>query len=390
MTQSRTHPFLVLSANTPWVHALAEKLAYEVPGHAVRFYDWRVYWREQPEWPEIDDESKLRRTLRVMPTGYAGRLEWLARPFLRRMIDGWRADLRDQTSREPYVVAPYPYLAPWVRNVPARRLIYYNLDDYVQYRPARREKIRGKEEKIIERAHRTVCLARYQVERFREWHPEHAGRIHHFPLGVVEGFVNRAPDPPLEPKTVTYVGNMTDRVDWSFVDEVVERCTDLTFRFVGGIDQAPGAEEPWRVARRRVLGQENVKAVGRVSQSEVVKYYWESGANWIPYDPDHPFNVASCPTKIMDGLASGRPLVSTPVPECTLYPDWVDVADAPDAMAALLRKQASTHNPDRARRQVAFARQHTWGRRADTLRAMLAEDTLNAVSRSEIDTVAER
>jgi hypothetical protein len=44
-----------------------------------------------------------------------------------------------------------------------------------------------------------------------------------------------------------------------------------------------------------------------VPQEEVTRYYWSSAVNWVPYDLNHPFNQAACPTKIMDSLGSGRP-----------------------------------------------------------------------------------
>jgi len=39
----------------------------------------------------------------------------------------------------------------------------------------------------------------------------------------------------------------------------------------------------------------------------------------IPYAQNDRFNRACSPTKIMDGLGSGRPIVATAIPECRLY-----------------------------------------------------------------------
>jgi len=99
----------------------------------------------------------------------------------------------------------------------------------------------------------------------------------------------------------------------------------------------------------------------------VVKYYWASAVNWVPYDTDHPFNRAACPTKIMDSLASGRPVVGTSTPEFTLYPDWIDLADTPDALATALYETANSHDPVRNVAQVQFAARHTWEHRATQL-----------------------
>jgi glycosyltransferase involved in cell wall biosynthesis len=366
-------PFLFLSASTPWVYTLAERLAEDMAVHAVQFYDWRTYWTHEPTWPTDDPNPRIRRTLRVLPTGYAGRLEWLARPFMRWMIDGWRNDLRERGGGEPFVVVPYPYLAPWVRGVPDDRLVYYNLDAYTLYRPGRADRIRRQEGELVKRAARTICLSKYQVQSIQGRHPDRADRIEHFPLGVVEDFINPSPERDPEPGTVGYVGNLGDRVDWGLVDEVVRQCSDLEFLFAGGLNGGETSDgDRWREERAQALDCTNVTHLGRIPQQEVTEVYWRSAVNWIPYDPTHPFNEASCPTKVMDGIASGRPVVSTSVPECTLYPQWITVADEPDELAEILRRKAkrpSSHSP---RQQLQFARGHTWEHRAQTLRRLLA------------------
>ncbi|MCS4122720.1 glycosyltransferase [Salinibacter ruber] len=366
--------FLFLHADTPWVYTLAGRLAERHVVHAVQFSDWLVYWRQQPSWPENGHADAMRRTMKVLPTGYAGRLAWIARPFVRRTVDGWRAELREESGTEPWVVVCYPYAAPWVRNVPDERLVYYNLDEYTLYRPERAERIRAQETELVERAACTVCLSQYQVDALEERHPDHADRIAHYPLGVRKSFLHPSPEEPPAPNRVVYVGNVGSRVDWALVADVVERCPNLTFTIVGGpIEDSPTAD--WEHERAHVLRKPNVDHPGRVPQDEVPDYYHSHAVNWIPYDLDHPFNRASCPTKIMDGIASGRPVVSTSVPECWQYPEWITIADDPETTAEVLRARAArrAHDPDRARRQVAFARKHTWKERAQAFENRLGE-----------------
>jgi glycosyltransferase involved in cell wall biosynthesis len=370
-----SRPYLFLAANTRWVYALAEAISHDVPVHAVRFHDWQTYWKNRPSWPDKDPEASLKRTHRVLPTGYAGTLEWLARPFMRHMIRSWRDDLKQYGNESPYVVVPYPYLAPWVRDVSPDRLVYYNLDAYTLYRPERAKAIRRKEAELVERAGLTVCLSKVQVEALRSRHPESADRIRHFPLGVLEEFLNPDPKRDPEPRTIGYVGNLTDRVDWAFVQAVVERCPDLRFIFAGGLNDKNAGEKQleWRRTRAAVLQRPNVEHLGRIPQDDVTELYWNCAVNWIPYDADHPFNRASCPTKVMDAIASGRPVVSTPVPECELYPEWIDTVETAAEASKQLYRALDRLKDDSSHRQVRFARQNTWGRRANELCQMLEE-----------------
>ena len=204
---------------------------------------------------------------------------------------------------------------------------------------------------MIGAARLTLCLSVHQVQVLGVRNPAHAGRIKHFPLGVVDDFLNPAPERPPLAGTVGYVGNLTDRVDWAFVAAVAQRLPDVTFHFVGSLETKPDAagSKNWQDLRARALGLGNVVYEGAVPQGEVRHHYWRHAVNWMPYSMTHPFNVASCPTKIMDALASGRPFLSTSIPEVRLYPTRIRTVTAADEAASnscrAPRRQAAARRP---------------------------------------------
>jgi hypothetical protein len=371
--------FLFLSTNTPWVYALAEALAKHHPTHTARFYDLLNYRRLHPTWPSATPPSLLTRSMHVLPSGYAGQMERLFRPYLQRQIQRWCQQLQKTSLEYPWVVAPYPYLAPWVRNVPAQRLIYYNLDDYVLYQPSRKKRILELEKELIERATITLCLSQSQVETLQKRCPNKAECIHHYPLGVVDYYLNPQPEKPPEPMTVGYIGNLSDRMDWRLIYQVAQACPDITFVFVGGLDgNACGISgQDWQLDREAVLALPNIRHIGQVPQVMVAQYYWSFAVNWIPYAVTHPFNQASCPTKIMDCIASARPILSTNIPECRLYPEWITIFHSAEEAIAHIRRQLAVGEKPEARKkslkQLQFARQHTWPIRAQTLENWLSQ-----------------
>lgn len=371
--------FLFLSANTPWVYALAEALAKNHPTHATYFYDWLTYRRLRPTWPNITPPVLLQRSIHVLPPGYAGQFEWLFRPYLKGQIQRWCQQLQETTGEHPWVVAPYPYLASWVRKVPSERLIYYNLDDYVLYQPSRKARILRLEAELVERATLTLCLSQFQVDALQKRYPHKGDRIRHYPLGVVESYLNPQPENLPEPMTVGYIGNLIERVDWRLVYQVAQACPDITFVFVGGLDDIAGESnrQDWQANREAVLALPNVRHVGKVPQAQVTQYYWSFAVNWIPYDVTHPFNQASCPTKVMDGIASGRPVLSTDIPECRLYPEWIRICHSAEDAIAQLRKQLALEETADVRekrfKQLEFAQQQIWSIRAQTLEHWLSQ-----------------
>jgi len=287
--------------------------------------------------------------------------------MLTMAIQRWSSRLPGKT----YVVVMEPFMAPWVRSVPNDQIIYYNIDDYLLYRPERAGAHQKLEDELIRRAHLTLCASRVQQSRFRGRHPQRRYRIHHFPHGVYPSFVNdnAAPDP--RSGVVGYVGGLGDRIDWSFVRATVDRCPDLEFEFVGQLTDEP-EQVAWTDIRSDVLTRRNVEHVGYVSYGDLPEQYASHGTQWIPYDASNPFNVASSPTKIMDGIASGRPIVSTPIPECTLYPELIHVVTSVDDAASALRSRArSWGSRPAADKQTQFARKQTWEERAAELLGML-------------------
>jgi hypothetical protein len=332
--------------------------------------------RPGPEIPELRRSShNFEWHEWALIPGYAGKLAWLFTPLLAARVRKLAGQLESKTGRAPFIVAPYPYNARWIRGFDCCHCVYYNLDDYACYEPDKAGSLAKLEGELASRAEAILCLAQSQTIKFRatSTHPE---RVHHFPLGVMPEFLQENPGHPIQANTVTYIGNLSDRVDWRLVDKVVELCPELVFNFVGIFDTGSAknrAKAGWRSRMESVFARTNVKTAINVPQALITQWSWRAGANWIPYDICHPFNIACCPTKIMDCLASGRPLLSTAVPECLLYPEWVRIAvDAQDA-AQFLKQVFDSHAPYNPR-QVEFAGSFSWENRAKTMQSILCSE----------------
>jgi glycosyltransferase involved in cell wall biosynthesis len=178
--------------------------------------------------------------------------------------------------------------------------------------------------------------------------------------------------------TVGYVGSLGDRLDWKLISQVIQGCPDVTFVFVGGLDEQTMINQGnWQATRQTVLTSPNVRHIGKVPSDKVANYYWSFAISWIPYLVNHPFNQASCPTKIMDSIASGRPIVSTSVPECCLYPEWIKILDSVEETISFIRQELDYSNKhedhEKILKQLKFANQNTWQIRAKTLEQLLIQ-----------------
>ncbi len=261
------HSFLFLGGNSPWTYGMAEALAQSHPIHAVQFYDWGSYRMLRPSWSSRRPPSLLQRSMHVLPPGYAGRLEIIFRFYLQYLIHKWCQQLKGFTGEYPWVIASEPYFTPWVRKVPKEKLIYYNFDDYALYRPEQKDKILEQEQELITRATITLCASYTQMMTLRERHPDKASEIHHYPHGFVDTYLNPEPENSPEAMTVGYVGNLGDRLDWQLIYQIITACPEVTFVFVGGLDEQIMLDQGnWQMTRQAVLGLPNVRHIGRVPQ----------------------------------------------------------------------------------------------------------------------------
>ena len=163
-----------------------------------------------------------------------------------------------------------------------------------------------------------------------------------------------------------YVGSLEDRVDWTLIDRLASEFPTGSIVLVGRVPE--GGSGPWIEARTRALSHPNVHAIGWRPQSEIISYNHSFDVILIPYDVDHPFNVACCPTKIMDSMGSGRPIVSTDLPECRLYRRLFAVADDDaDAFVSAVARVLRENDDERSVARHEFAREHTCNRMANRL-----------------------
>lgn len=359
--------FLGTGADTSTVYALYEALASLVSGPVLtmRFADVRAVWgmkresKVQAGWQDL---------VVPVPPAYATRLHWLTRSYLTHVISRRYAEIAASAGTQPFLILTNPAMERWTRAIPDQCLIYWNFDDYRLFQPERAGEIEAWEAALIERARLVLCASRTQQTRFRDWLPQHAEKIHHFPNAVRCEWILDTSSVKVAAGTVGYVGNMGERVDWTLVHDTARACPDRRFVFVGGVERATGSPSPqWARARGRALALPNVESIGRVPQAEVWRWYQSFELGWMPYDTRHPFNIACCPTKIFDALAAGRPFVTTAVPECLLYPDKIALLSSATNAPAVFARTLADWMPARAADQLAFARANDWHARAQWL-----------------------
>lgn len=327
---------------------------------------WQRRGAPAPSWSGDDAADGPTRTHKaVLPPGWMKRYPRLGMLPLARTVRSWQR--RHAAGAPLALVMTYPYYLSLADRLRPDRLVYLNLDDYAQYWPRCAEEVRRLELEAVRRSDLTICVSHVRCHELRAAVPGAAGRILHLPhgapaLALTPAPLDRAEAPPddiahCRRPLLGYFGSLEDRIDWPLLDRLAARFPEASLVLIG---RPPSLARLRSEDCRRCLARPNVHAIGWRTQEQMRAYNAAFDICLIPYRPDHPFNRVCCPTKIMDYMGTGRPIVSTDLPECRLHRERFHVAGSDEAflehVATLLNVGA---DDGRATLRHAYAREHT-------------------------------
>lgn len=276
------------------------------------------------------------------PVMYPGfRTAWQRRmnaALLARFLRGTFGDLADTT-----VVSTVPIVADLRERVPARRWVYYCVDDFSSWPGLDAGPLRGMERQLVARADRVIAAGENLSERMRQYgrHAEvisHGIDLEHWRgAGEPTSLLERLPRP-----IFLFWGLIDRRLDVPTLRALDARMSAGTIALVGP-EQDPDPALA-RLARVRRLGPAPYEVLPTLAS--------QAAALLIPYS-DLPVTRAMQPLKLKEYLASGRPVVSTRLPALAGWEDCLDIADDPGKFAelALLRAAAELPAAQRAGRR---------------------------------------
>jgi len=141
---------------------------------------------------------------------------------------------------------------------------------------------------------------------------------------------------------VGYVGNMSDRIDWELMLELIDSRPEWTFLMIGKFPRVQSEEF------ELVRGQSNVLMPGVVPASQMSSWYSAMHVGLIPH-LDTDLSRAMNPLKLYVYRAHGLRVVSTPIQNISDFGNDVIIADGGkdtiDALATAI-EEAATCGPD--------------------------------------------
>lgn len=239
-----------------------------------------------------------------------------------------------------------------LRGLRRRRLVAWLKDrDWAATGVARPDWLRERQRALVRRADGVAGVSTALVDDCRELgvsavHIPNGCDVERFGAATVEPAALRDLPRPL----AVFAGAWNDRVDVELLRAVCEQLPTMTFLLLGAV-RAPVPSLP------------NVCALGPITYDELPAYLQAADVGLVPYRASA-FNAASCPLKVYEYLAAGRPVVASAVDVAGLDETVVRRRDSADAFAAavwsLARRDVSA-----ACRAVAL--ESSWDTRATAL-----------------------
>lgn len=188
--------------------------------------------------------------------------------------------------------------------------------------------------------------------------------------------------PPLDPRPapaddrpagLVYVGRIHERFDAELAGAVAAALPETTLTIAGPVEREP-------VGWSALAARSNVRLPGRVEPRAAREMIGAAAALIVPHRVDD-YTRSQDAMKAWDAIASGTPVISTPLPPADGWPTGLaEVCPNTDAFVAAARRAVDGQLEAGRADRLAFAAENQWSARAAVAIAAIA-DLMNGADR---------
>jgi UDP-galactopyranose mutase len=258
---------------------------------------------------------------------------------------------------------PSPEIPPLVDSVGPRLVVYEAVDEHERgpgITPRLRLLLRAAEDAILARAALVFAWSAPLRDRLAALHPN---VVLATAAADLEPF-SRVAGQRGEERVAAWTGAVDSRSDAGLLADAAERLNEWRVLVAG-----PMLERP---ARRQLASAPNVELLGALPPAEVPSLIARARVCLMPYRRNE-FTDALFPIKLVEYLAAGRPVVSTPIRIAREFSDVVAVAGDADEFAAAIERCAASDSGEARTRRIRRAVPYSWEARIDQMETAVRE-----------------
>lgn len=257
--------------------------------------------------------------------------------------------------------------------------IYDAMDELANFRGAPRE-LRDQERLLMNIADLVFAggPSLYEARKFR--HP----RTFCFPSGV-EASHFRQPQRAqprelveLASPIIGFYGVLDERIDFDLVGGIADARPDWSIVMIGPVVKIDGSQ---------LAHRPNIHYLGMKRYEDLPQYLAHFDAAILPFAINEATRFIS-PTKTLEYLAGGKPVISTAIEDVVdLYGDVTEIASTPDEFVAAIERlwhESVDAKRIRARRVNSVLQQHDWDVIAARMQRLMNDALDNALTFEEV------
>jgi glycosyltransferase involved in cell wall biosynthesis len=309
--------------------------------------------RAGKEQPSGEKRLTVYAPLAAPPRGTVFR--WLNRGFfVPRVV----RDLEEIVGPDPVVVAypPTRTTLDLISGLRPRVIFYDCSDDYAHF-PGAPSNIAATERELLRRADLVSCTSTRLLEKVRPSRPD---AFLSGPAVDSERFRVLQEDRPRKSvRSVCFFGHVSkERTDFFALRAIAGAGFEV--RLVGGLGRAD----------KDVMEMSAIHYNGKVPHAELPAALAGVDAFVLPYKVNA-LTRSIAPAKTYECLATGKPVVASPLPALEELAGFVYLAEAPEDYVEVLRSLVDLETNEKRRARIELARRNSWEARFDQIEEAL-------------------
>ena len=160
---------------------------------------------------------------------------------------------------------------------------------------------------------------------------------------------------------IVFAGTMANWVDYDLLRYIAEQKCEWNILLIGKLSSTLNNE-----FIEIIKSVENIHLLGAMGRKDLHETLLTSRVGIIPYKADNRHIRYCSPTKIMDYLGCGLPVVSTDIPYCEEHP-YVETGKTDEEILGLLEKGVET-GVEKRRNYIEYALSNKWEKAASAIK----------------------
>lgn len=244
--------------------------------------------------------------------------------------------------------------------------VYFVFDNYKLYKGWNVNLVDKFEKEISEKADYIFTSSNSLKDYLTKHYNLSGDIIKHIPNATNDNYyynssVYNSPLKNLQRPIAGCIGVIDDkRLDMGLLEKLIDKFPSVSFVFVGNVKVVISKGK-----YKNIFNSKNVFLTGRQSRDKIPEYLWSFDVCLLPMQ-NNDFNYFISPVRLFDYIASGKPIISTYIPEVEfLFKDLVNICkDHADFLKKFdeLYKVNFIDNMNELRLQKAT--EHTWKSRS--------------------------